>query len=85
MYENSPNNGMEIILSTAILHNLSIIWGDELPVDDHDDLEDHNIIVDFDGVNDQNRRNLGEQARNFMCEQMPPATAREQQRLRRVD
>ena len=76
---------MEIILSTAILHNLSIIWGDELPVDDDQVRYDHNIIVDFDGLNDQNWWNLGEQARNFMCQQMPPATAREQQKLRRVE
>ena len=68
-------NAYKIITGTAILHNLSVLWNEILDADDHPDVpeelireepQQENVIVDYDDLPPQVRRQLGQDARERM-------------------
>ena len=75
-------NAYKVITATAILHNLSVMWGEILGPDPHPDLPaelaenyyepQENIIVDYAELPPQVRRRLGQEARDNMREAMDP-------------
>jgi hypothetical protein len=83
---------MKIIVATAILHNLSVLWGEinvqDLP--DHPDLDavalapvpHEDVTVEYDELTPDDRRNLGQLTRDQMRDNMEPnPTPRERRRL----
>ena len=74
-------NAYEIIIATAILHNISIHWNEILPIDDHPQVEfipaiplvDHHGLVIDDGLNRDQVRLIGRQTRENMRQFMNAA------------
>ena len=92
------DNALEIIMATAVLHNLSILWKDPLPEADHPDaagipavppqFQDGNRgVLPQNAEVPRNRvaiRAEGDAVRERLRENMPPATPQELRRMRRI-
>ena len=82
-------NAMNIVIATAILHNLSIMWGDIMPEEDdqgqvHPALEDgpDDVVVDYADLTREQVRRMGIAARDHMRTLMDPEpTVSERRRL----
>lgn len=73
------DNAYRIIVATAILHNLSILWGEILPLDDHPELGDieampavphEELVVDPGNLPRDQVRLMGRQTRENLREMM---------------
>jgi hypothetical protein len=85
MHANVPT-AKRIIYATAILHNLAVLWNDEMPDDEEvyddsedDDSEDDDSEDDDNGPRDVEARDLGRILRDQMCANMPPASSEEEE------
>lgn len=73
----------QVILCTAILHNICIEWGDEDLPDDQADLNDDDVQGPGDDhPADHQAAWLGAQERIHLMNTMPPATSGERRRMR---
>ena len=88
------NNSLEVIMATAVLHNISVLWKEPLPENNHPDL-DNVIPPEFrndrvgqvqviDAVNDRAAvRGEGEIVRDRIRANMPPPSRRESRLMNR--
>ena len=91
------DNAIEIIMATAVLHNLSVMWKDPFPEADHPDADFPDIPPEF---QDGNRGNLpqnqvpprnravvraeGEAVRDRLRLNMPEASREERTNMNRI-
>lgn len=73
------NNAFRIIVATAILHNISILWGEIMPLDDHPELPDipamppvphEELVLDHGNLPREQVRLMGRQTRENMRDMM---------------